>query len=88
MQIDIKFSKNPVLGWDVSVTATGDHQEKIQHIKVTMNVSSLCDEDSDPVVNRWRKLFTQKGVFPGDNKAVVTITDDRGNDTSAMEQWS
>jgi len=88
MQIDIKYAKNPALGWDVSVTAAGEHQEKVAHIRAAINSSSLCDEDSDPPVNKWRRLFTQKGIFPGDNKVVVTITDDRGNDSSAMEQWS
>lgn len=88
MQIDIQYTKNPAVGWDILVSAVGDHQEKIARVLATIHASSLCDEDSDPVVNRWRRLFTQKGTFPGDNKVVVTITDDRGNHSSAMEQWS
>ena len=88
MQIDITYLKNPALGWDVTATATGEHQEQVQHIRATINSSPMCDENSDPPVNKWRRLFTQKGVYPGDNKVVVTVTDDRGNDSAAMEQWS
>ena len=87
MQIEITYARNSVVDWDVLVVATGDHQEQVAPIRATVNASTLCDENSDPFVNKWRRLFTQKGVYPGDNKVVVTITDDRGNETAAMEQW-
>lgn len=43
---------------------------------------------ADPPADIWRKLYIQKGVYPGDNKVVVTVTDDKGEPGVGIEQWT
>lgn len=87
MQIDIKHQKSPALGWTIDVTVTADKNESISHVRIVVNDFPASDESPSAGVTKWHKTLVQQGVFPGDNKVVVTATDQNGNDTSGEDEW-
>lgn len=77
-----------VAGWDITVTAVGEGKEVISAVSVRINAFPEPKDNVEPAVKTWRKLYRQKGVYPGDNKLQVTVTDGAGKDTSYEDQWS
>ncbi len=88
MKIDIKHSKNILMDWDIDVTVTAENQEKISSVEIRVNDFPEVNEAQDEPVNSWEKQLTQQGQFPGDNKVVVTVFDQNGNNTIAKQEWT
>ena len=77
-----------IAGWDVTVTATGEGTEQVAKVLVKINSFPEPDEKPDPPVNIWHKTYRQKGIFPGDNKLQVTVTNTEGKEARLEDQWS
>ncbi len=88
MDIQITHAKNPLAGWDIDVTVAAEGKELIARVRIEVNGFPECDEVATPNARKWHKQLTQQGEYPGDNKVVVTVTDDQGQDTSAVDEWS
>ena len=87
MQINTIHTRNPLARWDIDITVTAENKEKIAHVRVDVNDFTEDDEDVSPPANKWHKILQQQGQFPGENKVVVTATDDNGQDSSDVEEW-
>jgi hypothetical protein len=88
MTIDIVHAKNPAVGWDIATTITVAKGEKLTHVLIQVNGSPDYDKDITPPANSWKNTLTQKGQYPGDNKVVVTATNNKADDTVAIDEWS
>jgi hypothetical protein len=87
MDIDLSHSRNPLLGWDIEVTVKADHGETITAARIDINGFSEYDQEISPPVNKWQKSLRQQGQFPGENKVLVTITNDKGEQTTDEDDW-
>jgi hypothetical protein len=38
-------------------------------------------------LSSWQKQLTQQGQFPGDNKVQLIVTNDKGEDSTAEDEW-
>jgi hypothetical protein len=88
MKINISHARNPVLGWDIDVSAEAEARENISQVEVRVNDILEVQDLPGDALNSWDQQLTQKGVFPGNNKVEVTVTDQDGNETSAEQKWS
>ncbi len=80
--------RNPALGWDITATAKAEKGEKIMRAQVLVNDFSEYDEQFNPPISNWQTQLRQKGRYPGDNKVEVIITNDKGEETSAVDSWN
>jgi hypothetical protein len=80
--------QKPVVGWDIDTTVKAEANELIAHVRIVVNGFPECNETVDPRARKWHKQLRQQGQYPGDNKVVVTVSDDHGQDTSNVDQWS
>jgi hypothetical protein len=87
MQPKLTHQKNPAVGWDITATAQADKGEKIARAQIIVDDFPEYDETFDTALSSWQKQLTQQGQFPGDNKVQLIITDDKGEDTSAEDEW-
>lgn len=87
MQFTTTHTRNPLAGWDIDVTVVAENKEKIAHVRIDVNDFTESDEDVSPTATKWHKVLTQQGQFPGENKVVVTATDESGQDSSDVEEW-
>ena len=87
MDVDVSHSRNPVLGWDIQVTAKAAAGETITAARIQVNGSPDYDRQVSPPVSTWRRTLTQKGQYPGENKVLVTITNDKGEQTKVQDEW-
>jgi hypothetical protein len=88
MDIKSTHARNPLMGWDISSSATAGKGEAIARAQIIVNGSPEYDESFDPAINDWQEQLQQQGVYPGDNKVMVVITDDKGNDKRLLDSWS
>lgn len=87
MKIVISSPTRAVMGWNFDVSVQADSGEAIAQVEVRVNdFPDVRDNLNDPV-DSWAQTLTQKGVFPGDNKAVVTVLSDAGKETRAERKW-
>jgi hypothetical protein len=87
VQIDISHSKDPAAGWDVDVTVTGEKDETIASVKIVVNGFPEWEEKPPGEPKKWHKGLLQQGVYPGENKVVVTVLDQDANQSSAVDEW-
>ena len=80
--------RNPALGWDITATAKAEKGEKIMRAQVLINEFPEYDQQFNPPIASWQTQLKQKGQYPGDNEVEVIITDDKGEDTSAVDTWN
>jgi hypothetical protein len=89
MTIDIAHIKNPAAGWDITTSiATTAKADKVTHVRIQINGFPEYDKDIDPPADFWNNTLIQKGVYPGENRVVVTATNNKGEDTVAINEWS
>lgn len=75
------------MGWDIDVNVQAASGEKIASVEVRVNdFPEAQDSPADPL-DSWSIQLRQKGVFPGDNKVDVLVTDPKGNQTRARKIW-
>jgi hypothetical protein len=87
MKPTLSHQRNPALGWDITALATAERDEKIVRAQIIVDDFPEYDESFDTPLNTWQKQLTQQGQFPGDNKVQLIITDDKGQDTAAEDEW-
>ncbi|HKF22295.1 MAG TPA: hypothetical protein VKE93_12050 [Candidatus Angelobacter sp.] len=88
MKIAIDHAKDTLVGWDIKVTVQADTGENIANVEVRVNdFPEISDAPSDGL-NSWEQLIRQKGVFPGDNKVEVLVSDQNDKETRAVQKWS
>jgi uncharacterized protein YabE (DUF348 family) len=88
MKIAVTHARNPLMDWDINVKVSADTGEKIAFVEIRINDFPDVDETQDDPVDSWEKQLTQKGVYPGDNKVEVRVTDQNGKDTRAKQEWT
>lgn len=88
MEPNSTHTKNPLAGWDITATAKAGKNEKIIRAQVLVNGFSQYDEQFNPPISNWQTQLRQKGNYPGDNEVRVVITDDKGEDTEAVDSWN
>ena len=89
MTIDIAPTKNPAAGWDITTSiATTAQAEKVTRVRIQINDFPEYDKAIDPPADFWKNTLIQQGVYPGNNRVVVTATNNQGNDTVAINEWS
>jgi hypothetical protein len=87
MDIDVTHLRNPVLGWDIQSTAKAAAGETITAARIDVNGSPVYDRQISPPVNKWQRTLTQQGQYPGENKVLVTITNDKSEQTKTQDEW-
>jgi hypothetical protein len=70
------------------VKVTAEAAEKITQVLVRVNGFPEEDEGVYPPSKYWENTLLQKGNYPGENKAVVTVTDDKGTSNDWIKKWS
>jgi hypothetical protein len=88
MDITLSHAKNPLIGWDIAVIVKASIGETITMARIDVNGFPEFDEQLPNPLNQWQKNLTQQGTFPGDNKVLVTITNDKGERTTDEDDWS
>ena len=38
-------------------------------------------------MNQWQKTLTQQGAYPGENRVLVTITNDKDEQIADEDEW-
>jgi hypothetical protein len=87
MDIELSHLRNPLLGWDIQVTAKADDGETITAARIDINGFPEFDQQISPPLNKWQKSLTQQGQYPGENKVLVTITNDKSERTIDEDEW-
>ena len=87
MNIDLSHMRNPVIGWDIQVTVKADVDEKIASARIDVNGFPEFDQQLPTPLNAWHKTLVQQGNYPGENKVLVTITNDKGEQTADEDDW-
>lgn len=87
MKIQLTHAKNPAVAWNVDVSVTAENTETIAQVRVRVNGVPGCDDDPEDNTTSWHQLLTQQGQYPGENRAVATVTDQKGNETRAQDRW-
>lgn len=87
MKITVTPAKNPAIGWDITVSVEADGKERIAEVTTEINDAPEPTDFLKPAVNSYENTYIQKGVFPGNNKVVVTAKDEDGNPTIAVKKW-
>jgi len=88
MKIDIAHSKNPLMGWDLTIKVTAEAAEKIATFEVLVNMSPAePQENFDPPISVFTKRLERKGNYPGENTVQVIVHDQNNNETSAEDSW-
>lgn len=88
MRILISHAKNPLIGWNVNVNLTADAPQKIAYVEVRINDFRETRDTPASPLDSWDQTFTQKGVYPGDNRVNVLVKDQDGNDYRSEQRWS
>jgi len=87
MNIDLCHVRNPLIGWDIQVTVKADVGEKIASARIDVNGFPEFDQQLPTPLNAWHKTLVQQGTYPGENKVLVTITNDQGEQTTDEDDW-
>ena len=87
MKVTISPERNPLIGWDITVSVDAGEGGKIAAVEVRVNDFREVNDSFDPPLDSWEKLLSQKGVFPGDNRVDVLVTDDKGKETRTRKEW-
>lgn len=88
MDVKSTHTRNPLMGWDITATATAGANEKIVRAQIIVDDFPEYDQSFDPPINNWQESLQQQGEYPGDNTVRVVITDDQGNDAASVDSWS
>jgi hypothetical protein len=89
MTINIAHIKNPAAGWDITTSiATTAKAEKVTRVRIQINNFPEYDKDIDPPADFWNNTLIQQGVYPGENRVVVTATNNKDENTVAINEWS
>jgi hypothetical protein len=87
MKIDLAHTKDPLIGWNIQVKAVAGKGERISAVRISVNGFDVLDKKVDSPADQWQTELSQKGQFPGENEARVTVTDEKGSETSAVDLW-
>jgi hypothetical protein len=88
MKIDLAHVKDPLMGWTIQTKISGGKGERIAEVRISVNGFDVLNKKVDPPTDQWQTELSQKGQYPGDNESRVTVTDEKGNETSAVDSWS
>lgn len=87
--MNVKISHtHTAVGWDVLIEVTTEKGEIITHVKTRINGFTEDDQNVNPPAKGWQTTLTQKGVYPGNNDVLVTVTDGGGEQTNWVSRWS
>ena len=87
MKIALTHTRNPLMGWDISVSVSGEAAEAVAFVSIAVNDFPEVSETVDPPVGVYTHTLTQKGDYPGDNKVAVDVQDQDGNEHRALDVW-
>ena len=87
MKIDLAHSKNPAIGWDVQVAVTADAGETITNARIEVNGLPKVDEKFPAPLSRWQRTLQQQGQYPGENKVLVIVTNNKGENINGKDEW-
>jgi hypothetical protein len=88
MKIDLAHVKDPLIAWTIQAKVSADKGERIAAVRISVNGFDVLDKKIDPPVDQWQAELSQKGQYPGGNEVRATISDEKGNETSAIDSWS
>jgi len=88
MKIDLGHVKDPLIGWTIQAKLSAENGERIATVRINVNGFDVLDKNIGPPVNQWQTELTQKGRFPGENEVRVTVSDEKGSETGAIDSWS
>jgi len=86
--VTAQHAKNPAIGWDVSAAARADSGEKIARAQIIINGQVAYDNSFVPPIGSWQVQLSQKGQYPGENTVRVIASNDKGEDTEAVDSWN
>lgn len=87
MDTTLTHTRNPLAGWDISAVTKADKDETIAAAKISINGFPEYDETFNQPLNQWQHQLTQQGVYPGDNKVLLEITDGKGEIIRTQDSW-
>ena len=87
MDVEVVHAKNPLAGWDIHVTAVAADGETITFARIDVNGFPEWNQTISPPLKKWQKTLSQQGVYPGGNKVLVTVVNDKGDQTRDEDDW-
>ncbi|MGH9566594.1 MAG: hypothetical protein ACRD4I_11450 [Candidatus Angelobacter sp.] len=87
MQTTVTHARNPLAGWDISVSAKAGDKETIIGARILVNGFPQYDETFDEQLNQWQQQLTQQGDYPEENKVLVEITNGNGDVIRTQDSW-
>jgi hypothetical protein len=88
MKIDLAHTKDQLIGWNIQMKASAGKGERIAAVRITVNGFDVVDKKVDPPADQWDTELPQKGQYPGDNEIRAAVTDEKGQEFSAVSTWS
>ncbi|HEY1799742.1 MAG TPA: hypothetical protein VGG46_02310 [Terriglobales bacterium] len=87
MQTTVTHARNPLAGWDISVSAKAGDKETITGARILVNGFSQYDEIFDAPLNQWTQQLLQQGDFPEENEVLVEITNGNDDVIRTQDSW-
>lgn len=87
MDITLVHARNPLLGWDIQASVKAADGERITAARIEVNGFTRFDQQLSVPLNLWQKTLTQQGTYPGENKVLVTITNDKAEQITDEDEW-
>jgi hypothetical protein len=87
MQTTVTHARNPLVGWDISVSAKAGDKETISGARILVNGFAQYDETFDAPLNQWQQQLLQQGDYPEENKVLVEITNGNGHVIRTQDSW-
>lgn len=87
MQTTVTHTRNPLAGWDISVSAKAGDKENITGARILVNGFAQYDEIFEAPLDQWTQQLVQQGDFPEENKVLVEITNGNGDIIRTQDSW-
>jgi hypothetical protein len=87
MQTTVTHARNPLAGWDISVSAKAGDKETINGARILVNGFAQYDETFDAPLDQWQQELLQQGDYPEENKVLVEITNGNGDVIRTQDSW-
>jgi len=87
MQTTVTHARNPLAGWDISVSTKAGDKETITGARILVNGFAQYDETFDTPLNQWTQQLVQQGDFPEENEVLVEITNGNGDIIRTQDSW-
>ncbi len=87
MIVAIDPKRNPLAGWDISISVEAEAKETIASVDVVVNESNQKSIQFARPTKAWAIELDQQGQVPGHNVVEVQVTSSDENTNSYYREW-